>query len=128
MRRIVRAAAFIVAFAIGGCAASFNEAALFARGERAIAVANARGTDVVPPPPPSARCVDLDDARRTWGGVAKAAAGLSGAQGLATIPVSDYTGRVVLASGAVVVAVVAGIAVYVSEDYGATWARECSAP
>jgi hypothetical protein len=117
------ALAVIAAAVTTGCAGSFEEAKVTGRIQRVTLGAPPQAAPI-----PSSRCVSLDDGRRLWGGIAKGAAIAAGAGGIATIPIEDKTGRVIIASGALVVAVVAGVAVYVSEDYGTTWARECSAP
>lgn len=99
-----------------GCAASFEESKLAGMSLQTRAAA----------PPPSARCLSLDSAHRTWGGIGKGAAVLAGAEGIATWPADGERAELGLAIGAGVTAAVAATAVYVSEDYAAAWTRECS--
>ena len=122
--RALRAALLALAVACAGCAASFNESAMIGKQERAIASANLAGVAVVQSTPPTARCVSLDDARRNWSAVAKGAAVIAGSSLIASWPVDDKTSRIVLLSTGTLVALVGGVAVYVSEDLGATWSRE----
>lgn len=95
-----------------GCAGSFEEARL--------ARAPLRSAS-----PPTARCISLDSQHRTWGAIGKGAAVLAGAEGIATWPVNSHDAQVGLAVGAGLTAAVAATAVYVSEDAGSTWVREC---
>lgn len=77
---------------------------------------------------PSVRCAQLDDRHAFWGGFSKMGAALSGASGLATIPVEKNETKVALGvSGAVLAASAVGAA-FISESAGESWARECSAP
>jgi hypothetical protein len=99
-----------------GCAASFEESKLAGMSLQTRAAA----------PTPSARCLSLDSAHRTWGGVGKGAAVLAGAEGIATWPADGERAELGLAIGAGVTAAVAATAVYVSEDYAAAWTRECA--
>ena len=101
---------------IVGCAGSFEESRLAGLDPQARAAAAPR----------SERCMSLDDAHRTWGAIGKGTAVLAGAEGVATWPVKSDDAKIGLAIGAGVTAAVAATAVYVSEDYGTTWARECS--
>jgi len=102
---------------LGGCAGSLETA-------RAAAPLAARTASR-----DTARCRDLDAMRRDWGAVAKGAAVLTGGAGLATIPAREHdTAAIGLAAGAVGAAVVAAVAVSLSESAGEQWARECSAP
>jgi hypothetical protein len=104
----------LLAVVLFGCAGSFEEAKLGGR------------TGVIAAPTPTPYCVSLDDGHRLWGGVAKGAAVLAGAEGLSAIPIEDKTTRVILLSTGAAIAVVGGVAVYVAEDYAAAWARTCS--
>jgi hypothetical protein len=101
---------------ITGCAGSFEEAKL-------AGVDTARRGAVAAP---SERCQSLDDQHRIWGGIGKGAAVLAGAEGIATWPVKDDRIETGLAIGAGVSAAMAAGAVYVSEQAGESWARECS--
>lgn len=104
-----------------GCVASFEEAKLVnPHYARALSAANPTG--------PSERCIELDNARRTWGAIAAGAGVLTGAGGLATIPVEDQGARIGIAAGAVAAAVVAGVSLAEVEGIGVTWVRECSQP
>lgn len=93
------------------CAGSFEEAKLAGMKVRAT--------------PPSSRCVSLDNAHRTWGGIAKGAAFAAGASGIGSIPLGDETSRVAVAASGAAIGTVAAVSVFVSEDYAAAWAREC---
>jgi hypothetical protein len=109
------------AFLSTGCVASFEEAKLgnpnFAR---SLSAANITG--------PSQRCIDLDNARRTWGAIAAGAGVVTGVGGISTIPVEDQGARIGIAAGAVAAAVLAGVSLAEVEGIGATWIRECSQP
>lgn len=73
-------------------------------------------------------CRRLDSARTTWGAIAKGSVLAAGASGVSTIPVEESReADIALASGSVAAAVIGGVAFYVSEKKGETWARDCSA-
>jgi hypothetical protein len=77
---------------------------------------------------PTARCAQLDDRHAFWGGFSKFSAALSGASGLATIPITGDTAKVSLGvSGAALAASAVGAA-FISESAGTSWARECAKP
>ncbi len=76
--------------------------------------------------PTPGRCESLDDARTTWGAIAKGAAVVAGASGISALPVEDDEARLALASVGVTGALVGAVAVYVAEAKGEAWARECS--
>lgn len=97
-----------------GCAGSFEEA----RAPKRVGAA----------PPPSARCITLDDRHAFWGGTGKFSAALSGASGLSTIPIEDDRARIGLAAGSAVFAAVAVGAGFIAEAASESWARECAAP
>lgn len=103
----------LIALCSVGCAGSLEEA----RAPKRV------GTS----PPPSARCIELDNARATTGGFGKGFTLLGGGAGLATIPAKGdlATG---LGIGAMGSAAVAATLMYLSEAKGESWARECSAP
>jgi hypothetical protein len=122
--RALNAVLVALALLTVGCAGSWNDAAFAGKQERAIASANLAGVAVVQPTPPTPRCISLDDGRRTWSAVAKGAAVIAGSSLLASWPVDDKTSRIVLLSTGTLVALVGGVAVYVSEDLGSTWVRE----
>jgi hypothetical protein len=113
--KTIAGSAVVSLLVLSGCAASFEESKLAGLDPQTRAAA----------PPPSDRCMSLDSAHRTWGAIGKGAAVLAGAEGIATWPVDSDDARIGLAVGAGVTAAVAATAVYVSEDYGSTWAREC---
>lgn len=98
-----------------GCSGTFNEAQLVERQHRLTAT-----------PAPSARCIQLDERHATWGAIAKGAAVMAGASGLATIPVHDQGARIAIGSGVVVAGTLAASAVFVSEAAAESWVRECS--
>lgn len=72
------------------------------------------------------RCATLDDRRTLFGGTGKTLALLGGGAGLGTIATDDPQLRTGLAIGAAASAALAAGAVYVSEQSGDAWARECS--
>lgn len=72
-----------------------------------------------------ARCRSLDDARLTWGAVAKGSAVLAGASGFTALPVEDEQAQIALAAGALTAGAVSIVSVYVAEQKGETWVREC---
>ena len=75
-----------------------------------------------------AYCRSLDASRRTWGGLAKAAAVLGGAAGVGAIPAdTDKWERNYAITGAVMAAFAAG-ALYLSEGAGDSWSAQCSVP
>lgn len=78
-------------------------------------------------PSPSDRCIRLDNARTTWGAIAKGSAAVAGGTGISTIPLHDDQGaQAAMAATAAGAAALGAVAVYVAEQKGATWARECS--
>ena len=101
-----------------GCAGSLEEARFAGLNPQARAAA----------PAPSARCQSLDNQHRTWGAIGKGAAVLAGAEGISTWPVQGQSAETALAISAGVTAAVAATAVYISEDVGTTWTRECAVP
>lgn len=109
----MRLAALLLALALPGCAGSFEEA---------------RGPHVRMGVSPElvARCQTLDDRKTFWGGGAKFGAALSGASGLAAIPVENKDARLALALSSATMAGVAVAAGYVSDSASTSWARECS--
>ena len=73
-------------------------------------------------------CRRLDSSRTTWGAIAKGSALVAGGSGVSTIPLDDSReGQIALASTAATAAVVGGVAYYIAEKKGETWARDCSA-
>jgi len=104
--------AFALTLALTGCAGSFEEA----RAPKRVGSA----------PPPSARCITLDDRRAFWGGTSKFTGALSGASGLATIPIKDEDTRLGFITGSAVLAAVAIGSNFVSDSAGESWVRECS--
>lgn len=77
---------------------------------------------------PSPYCVSLDERHALFGGVAKGAAILAGAAGLASLPVDDDAVRLSLAIGALAAGSVAASSVFVAENAADRWARDCSTP
>ena len=105
---------FLTALSVSGCAGSFEEA----RAPKRLAAA----------PPPSARCITLDDRHTFWGGAGKFSAALSGASGLSTFPIEDERARIGLAVSSAGLAAVAVGASFIAESASESWARECAAP
>lgn len=108
----------LMVLGLPSCAASLEEAKLAGLDPQA------RAASV----PPSERCQSLDSQRRTWGAIGKGAGVLAGASGLAAIPVDDKTARIGLAAGTVAAGTVAIVGIWVSEDAGDAWVRECGQP
>jgi hypothetical protein len=109
---------------LSGCAGSLQTARNDALAPRLTSVA---GVPLKSAPPPSERCVQLDNRYVVWGGAALAAEALAGAGGLVSIPIEDKTGKVVMVTVAVVCAAVGGGMAFVSQQAATSWARECSA-
>lgn len=104
--------ALALAFALSGCAGSFEEA---------------RAPHIkLGAPPLSERCQSLDSMHRTWGAGAKGSGFLAGMSGLATIPDESKEARIGLAAGAVAMGAVAVTSVFVSEDAATSFVRECT--
>lgn len=113
---ILLALCFALGLASQGCAGSFEEAKLAGRGY---------STAKASAPAPSARCVELDDARGQWSAIAKAAGVVSGAGGIASIPVSPEA-RPYVVGGVVVFLTAGAYALIRSESASTAWVRECS--
>lgn len=77
---------------------------------------------------PTPYCLALDERHAVFGGVAKGAAILSGASGLATLPVNDDGARLGLAIGALAAGSIAASSVFVAEDAATRYVRDCSTP
>jgi hypothetical protein len=98
---------------VSGCAGSFEEARLVSH-------------PASPPTTPDERahCYSVDNSRIVWGGVAKASAVAAGASGLSALPLEGDL-RKVAAGSAIAAGIIAAGAVWVSEQKGATWAKDC---
>lgn len=103
--------------ALPGCAGTFEEARI----ARPVGVSSAPIVD-------RARCRELDDRSTLWGAIATGSAVVAGGAGLSTIPVESRDGKIGLAIGAALTAVVGGISVYVSDRASKAWVREGCAP
>ena len=102
---------------LAGCVGSFEEARL------AGVAAKPSGAT---PAPPSEYCQSLDSQRRWWGGAGQGAAALAGAQGLVAIPVESDRVELGLAIGGAAMGAASVGALWVSNDAGETWARDCA--
>lgn len=71
------------------------------------------------------RCATLDDRRQLWGSAAKGLAILSGASGIATIPVNNDNAETALAAASLGLGALAATAVALSESAGESWVRDC---
>lgn len=72
------------------------------------------------------RCIALDDRRAFFGAAGKTLAILGGASGLSTIATDDERLETGLAIGSMGAAALAAGAVFVSEQAGTSWSRECA--
>jgi hypothetical protein len=108
----VKALAVVVSLWSLGCAGSFEES---------------RGKLLVGAPPPSQHCIDLDASHRHWASAAQAAGLLSGASGLASLPLNKESEpvRISVATGSLVFAAAAVYSVSESSGASESWAREC---
>jgi len=113
MKHVFALIAFVAV--LTGCAASFEESKL----------AGLDPQKRMSAPPPSARCMSLDNQHRVWGAVGKGTAVLAGAEGLSTIVTDNEKLQTGLAIGALATGAISATAVYVSEDAATSWAREC---
>jgi hypothetical protein len=104
------------AYSQTGCTYSFEEAHLAGQDTAKRMAA----------PPPTERCISLDNNQRTWTAIAEASAALGGGSGLAIIPVTDKTGRIVLAVTAAGLAALAAASGVEAAQLSASWVRECS--
>ncbi len=102
----------LLAFGLTGCAGTFEEA-------RLVAASPESKLDV-------GYCRKLEDRRITWGAVGKGSALLAGASGLATLPVESSDTRLAVGGAALGAGVIAAASVYVSEQAGEAWVRDCS--
>ena len=109
----------LLALASIGCGGSFEEAKVAGRAYRATGATTA---------PDGVTCIQLDDSRLFWSGTAKVAATLSGAQGIAILPIpyANDGARIALAAGALGATSIAVFAAVVSDGKAAQWARYCS--
>jgi len=108
----------LLAASVSGCAGSFEEIRVLRPSLETAGQMRIRLLDE--------RCVSLDNQHRYWGAVGKGTALLAGAEGVATWPAHSADAQIGLAVGAGVSAAVAATALYISEDAGDAWVRECS--
>jgi len=102
-----------------GCAGSFEEAK--------IAGMQDRGQLVGAAPPPTERCITLDDRRQFYGGVAKGAAFVGGGSGLAALPIPEDKKeiRIGLAVGGLGMVAIAITAQTIADAASGSWVEEC---
>jgi len=105
--------ALALALALTGCSGSFELA---------------RSPSIhIGAPPPSARCITLDDRAAFYGGTSKFAAALAGVAAPAALMIKNDDQQLAVAiSGGAVGAIAVGAA-FVSDASSTSWARECSA-
>lgn len=109
-----------LAYAISGCAGSFEEAKVAGRKPGLVGAA---------PTLPTAECRDLDSARTNWDASEKVGLFLAGGSGLAEIPWGhDETARAVLIGGVVVSGAWAAFSLAEKNGFDNAWVRECSSP
>jgi hypothetical protein len=106
-----------LAFILTGCVGSFEESRLAGAETRALAST---------PEPPSEYCQSLDSQRRWWGGIGQGAAVLAGTEGLVAIPVESDRIELGLAIGGAAMGAASVGALWLSNDAGDTWARDCA--
>ncbi len=110
-----------IAFLLVGCGGSFEEAKIGGLKERG---------DIGARPPPTARCVVLDDRRQFYGGTAKGTALFGGASGLVALPISEDgpSGKelkISLAIGGLVMGGIAVTAQTIANVASESWVAEC---
>lgn len=105
------------------CTASFEEARL-AGLQGSANKAQAETTDKITRD--DAACQKLDNEHRWWGGAVVGSAVITGASGIATIPVQSDAGRITLASIGIVFAAGAAISKFEDSAVSSAWARQCS--
>ena len=76
-------------------------------------------------PPLTPRCISLSDRADLWTAIGSSAAALSGAGGLATIPVSDKDGRIAIGISTVVLGALAIAANMTASTSVSNFSREC---
>lgn len=116
--------ALALSLVTGGCAVPFEEARLAGR-PPAVAAAPVGSAPVRD----EARCRSLDAGRRDWGFAGKVLAGLTGVAVLSAVQkvAAPSEGvKIGIAVGGAVTGAGAAGAWWKSEDFGATWAKECS--
>lgn len=114
MKAIATIILALLSLTLLGCAGSFETARSYGLSS---ASAESSGRE---------RCESLDAQRTTWGAVAKGAAVLAGSGGIAALPIESEDAQTALAIGALTAGTVSIISVYVAEQKGEAWARECS--
>jgi hypothetical protein len=85
-----------------------------------------RNLGASPAPELTVYCRKLDSARTTWGAIAKASGALSGAGGIAVIPIKSDNAETIVAASSIAAAALGLVAVYVSDQKDEAWARDCS--
>lgn len=110
-----------MAFALSGCAGSFEEA----RPPRSIP-SNATVEQAAAIVSVTARCQQLDDDASRYSGAAKFWGALAGGSGISTIPADDKGWRIGLATGAAVSAALAIAADALAHGSAVEYVKECS--
>jgi len=101
-----------------GCAGSFEEAKVAGMHDRGLIGAA---------PPPTERCITLDDRRQFYGGFAKGTAFVGGGSGLAALPIPEDKKeiRVGLAVGGLGMVAIAITAQTIADAASGSWVEEC---
>lgn len=118
---MLKVAVALLTLSAVGCGGSFEEAKIGGLKDRG---------DIGARPPPTERCITLDDRRQFYGGTAKGTALLGGATGLAALPIDEDTehGREIKISLAVGGLVMGGIAITaqtIADTASKSWVAEC---
>jgi hypothetical protein len=108
------------------CAGTFEEGRLVGMKERAPHASPSSSAS--PKVRDEVYCHGKDDQASTWSAVAVGAGALGGGTGLAAIPTTDKTVRLILAIGAAVAGGAALGAAALGKSASSAWARECAGP
>lgn len=101
-----------------GCVATFEESRLVGMPPKVAATQD---------PEDRQACRELDDSRIFWSAIGKGSGAIAGGAGVSTIPFEDYRdARIALASVSAGAAALAVTSLYVADQKGAAWARDCS--
>lgn len=103
---------------LSGCVATFEESRLAGMPPKLAAAQT---------PEERKTCRELDDSRIFWSALGKGSGAIAGGAGVSTIPFEDSRdARIALASVSAGAAALAVTSLYVADQKGAAWARDCS--